>query len=73
MPPASTVPRFPHLAGAIAMTGQNLTQLSHRADCNAQYLSQIIRGHRTPSPALRARLAEALGRPEAELFAEVTP
>lgn len=73
MPPASTPPTFPKLAGAIAETGASLTQVGQRVGVNPQYLSQIIRGRQHPSSALRARIAEALGRPEAELFAEVTP
>jgi transcriptional regulator with XRE-family HTH domain len=69
---AGTPVLLPALATAIAVGGYTRTQVGAMVGVSGQYVSQVIRGHASPSASLRARLAEALGIPEADLFAERT-
>ena len=65
-----TAPRYPNLAAEIARQGWTFSKLSHPVDCHAQYIGQIIRGYAQPSEAIKQRIADVLGRPVDELFAE---
>lgn len=69
MPTQSHPVQFPKLAARLAELDLQRKQLAELVPCNPAYLSHIIRGHSTPSPKLRARIAEILESPEAELFA----
>jgi transcriptional regulator with XRE-family HTH domain len=63
-------PHYPEVAAELARTGTTTADLSHVVGCHSGHLSQIIRGHAKPSKALKQRIADALGRPIDELFAE---
>lgn len=69
MPIAKTKPVFPHLAARIAAQGLTNTQVGGMVGVGGQFIGQVIRGHAKASDAVRARLAEVLGQPEAVLFA----
>jgi transcriptional regulator with XRE-family HTH domain len=69
MPAPTARPVYPQLAAVIAISGRSLSDVSHDVKCNSQYLGQIIRGRAKPSIEMRKRIASALGRHEAELFA----
>ena len=45
-----------------------LSMLAGRIDISIAYLSDIEKGHRHGSPVTLARIAEALGVPEAALY-----
>lgn len=45
-----------------------LSMLAGRIDISIAYLSDIEKGHRNGSSATKARIADALGVPEADLF-----
>ena len=54
----------------IALLVENLSQreLARRADYTEETLSRVLHGRHKPSPEMRARIAEVLGRPVRELF-----
>lgn len=53
----------------LAHQDRSLGWLARRTGVSRQYWSLLRRGRRRPSPALRARAADALGLPEGVLFA----
>lgn len=53
------------------LSGFNGTTLAKNAQISPPYLSQILNGHRHPSPAVVKRLADALGIRAASLFSSV--
>jgi transcriptional regulator with XRE-family HTH domain len=68
MPRTAIKPRHPEIAAELAKNGLSYTQFGRIVEANPQYVSQIIRGGAEPSDALKQRIADALGRPVAELF-----
>jgi hypothetical protein len=63
--------RNTRLAMAIAGRGEPSYVIAASARINPTHLSGCVSGRVTPTPAVRARIAEALGVPEHELFASV--
>ena len=55
---------------------EEFTAAMENSQASVDMYARLVPGgdaNRAVAIALRARIAEALGRPEAELFAEVTP
>jgi len=68
MPAPTRRPFYPELSAELARQGLSHTELAAAADCAPGTLTHLLRGRMRPSPALRARIAEALRRDEQELF-----
>ena len=58
---------------AVVTDGRHRYEIAAAAGVNATTFSGVISGRRHPTPAVRARVASALGRSEDELFGEPLP
>ncbi len=56
------------LAKAIAADGRFVYEVAAASGINPTAFGKYIRGTQQPSAAVRARIAKALGAPEADLF-----
>ena len=61
-------PRFPDLAAAIAVDGRPKYQIAAAAGYPPNMVGGILSGRLDPTPEIRRRFADALGRPVDELF-----
>jgi len=69
--PLPRPPRRRELAKALIDDGREHREVATAAGFNPGYFSGIVSGRiRAPRPETRARIAEALHRPEPELFPE---
>jgi len=65
----SSAPTYPELAAELARTGRSYADVARAAGCAAGTLTHVVRGRLRPSADLRHRIAAAVDRDEAELFA----
>lgn len=61
-------PRQPKLKAAIFADGRTAGEIAAAAGLSAITVSAVTTGRTRPTDNLRRRLAEALGRPELDLF-----
>lgn len=67
-PPALRTPEPHPLRAVLAMRRQTIRSLAAEVGCNAGTLGRCVNGYIEPWPALRHKVAEALGASEAELW-----
>ena len=66
--PQHVPPRFPNLAAAIAIDGRPKYLIAAEAGCTPNIISGVLSGRVDPTPAVRERMASALGRDPGDLF-----
>ena len=63
--------RNSRLAAVLAPDGRLRDEIAAAAGVNASLLSGLVTGRERPSPAVRSRVADALGMSESDLLPEV--
>ena len=68
MPNRSALPQPHPIKAVLAERRMTNAAVASRVGCNPSTLGRVLNGYISPWPALRARRAEYLGRPEPDLF-----